>query len=45
MFLSLAAVFLLAAPTSATTVAGFSDKFADVNGVRLHYAPLVSLAR
>jgi len=38
MFLSLAAVFLLAAPTSATTVAGFSDKFADVNGVRLHYA-------
>ena len=37
MFLSLAAVFLLAAPISATTVAGFSEKFADVNGVRIHY--------
>src|SRR6185436_7313849 len=31
------AVFLLAAPISATTVAGFSEKFADVNGVRIHY--------
>jgi len=40
--MSLAAVLVLAAsalaPAPATTVAGFSDKFADVNGVRLHYA-------
>jgi len=38
MFMSLAAVFFLAAPMPAATVAGFSDKFADVNGVRIHYA-------
>jgi len=42
MSMSLAAVLVLAAsalaPAPATTVAGFSDKFADVNGVRLHYA-------
>jgi pimeloyl-ACP methyl ester carboxylesterase len=29
---------LLAAPPSATTVPGFSERFADVNGVRLHYS-------
>jgi pimeloyl-ACP methyl ester carboxylesterase len=28
---------LLLAPPSATTVPGFSERFADVNGVRLHY--------
>ena len=42
MLLSLAAVFVLASSAApappATTVAGFSDKFADVNGVRIHYA-------
>jgi pimeloyl-ACP methyl ester carboxylesterase len=42
MSMSLAAVFVLAAsaiaPATATSVAGFSDKFADVNGVRIHYA-------
>ena len=42
MSMSLASVLVLAAsalaPAPATTVAGFSDKFADVNGVRLHYA-------
>jgi len=41
MSMSLAAVLVLAAsalaPAPATTVAGFSDKFADVNGVRIHY--------
>jgi pimeloyl-ACP methyl ester carboxylesterase len=42
MSMSLAAVLTLAAsaiaPAPATSVAGFSDKFADVNGVRIHYA-------
>jgi len=41
MSMSLASVLVLAAsalaPAPATTVAGFSDKFADVNGVRIHY--------
>jgi pimeloyl-ACP methyl ester carboxylesterase len=44
MSMTLAAVLFLtsvaavAPPAPATTVAGFSDKSADVNGVRLHYA-------
>ena len=40
MFMSLAAVLVLASATAApaTTTAGFSEKFADVNGVRLHYS-------
>jgi pimeloyl-ACP methyl ester carboxylesterase len=44
MSMTLAAVLFLtstaavAPPAAATTIAGFSDKFADVNGVRLHYA-------
>jgi pimeloyl-ACP methyl ester carboxylesterase len=39
MFSSLAALLLLAAPPlPPRTVAGFSDRFADVNGTRIHYA-------